>query len=292
MLVGVDRELSTHLAANASVTYRYIDSFLWHPPIGVGPGDYRQTGLFTGTFPEVGSVAVPVFGLTTTQIGREARTRDGYHQRYLAFEANATKRMSSSWMGRVGFASALWNEYFDDPSRSILDPTRTPATSDQFSSFTESGPLIDGGPVVVPGEGSGKTGIYMLAPKYHLVGSGMYQGPFDFNFAANVVVRQGYGEPFFRSRVPAADSLVPAKTVLLVTALDRFRLAPVKLLDVRVEKLFKFDHANFAIDFDVFNLFNNATVLGKQYDARSTAFAQPLEILNPRVARLGARFFF
>lgn len=292
ILVGVDHEFVAHLAANASVTYRYTDNVLWHPPIGARPADYRQTGVFTGTFPEVGSVAVPVFGITTTQIGREARTRDGYHRRYLAFEANVAKRMSRRWMSRVGFASAVWNEYFDDPSRSILDPTRTPTASDQFASFTESGPLTDGGPIVAPAAGSGKTGIYMLAPKYQITASGVYQGPASVNFAANVVVREGYGEPFFRSRVPAADSLVPTKTVLLVNAPDQFRLASVKLLDVRVEKLFRFTNANIAIDFDVFNLFNNATVLGGQYDARSTAFGQPLEMLNPRIARLGVRFFY
>jgi hypothetical protein len=33
-------------------------------------------------------------------------------------------------------------------------------------------------------------------------------------------------------------------------------------------------------------------VLGRQYDARSDAFQQVLEIMNPRIARLGVRFFF
>jgi hypothetical protein len=292
ILAGVDHEFGVHLAASANVTYRDMDNFLWHPPIGARPADYRQTGVFSGTFPEIDSVSVPVFGITTSQVGRQARNRDGYRRRYVAFEANAAKRMSQRWMGRVGFASAVWSEFFDDPSTSILDPTRTPTSSDQFSSFTESGPLVSGGPIVVAAEGSGKTGIYMLAPKYQIVGSGLYQGPLDINIAANVVVRRGYAEPFFRSRVPAGDSLVPTKNVLLVSSADQFRLDAVKLLDVRVEKLFKFDRTSLALDFDVFNLFNQATVLRRQYDARSTSLGQPLEILNPRTARLGVRFFF
>jgi hypothetical protein len=40
---------------------------------------------------------------------------------------------------------------------------------------------------------------------------------------------------------------------------------------------------------------NTVTVLGKQYDARltgATGFDQTLEIMNPRIARLGARFTF
>ena len=52
---------------------------------------------------------------------------------------------------------------------------------------------------------------------------------------------------------------------------------------------------NIAIDFDVFNLFNSDTILGKQYDARltgPTGFDQTLEIIGPRIARLGLRFTF
>ena len=48
-------------------------------------------------------------------------------------------------------------------------------------------------------------------------------------------------------------------------------------------------------DFDVFNVLNSGTVLGNQYDSRltgPTGFGQVLEIMNPRIARLGARFFF
>ena len=45
----------------------------------------------------------------------------------------------------------------------------------------------------------------------------------------------------------------------------------------------------------MFNVLNAGTVLGKQYDARltgATGFGQTLEIMNPRIARLGARFTF
>jgi len=292
MLAGVDREFVANFSASATFTYRYMDNFLWNPPIGASPADYRQTGVFSGNFPGLGLVTVPVYGISTSQVGREARNRDGYHRRYLAFEASATKRMADRWMARLGFASSTWTEYFDNPAQSILDPTRTPSASDQYADFTASGPLVNGGTVVVPAEGSGDAGVYMLAPRYQLAASGIYQGPRGISVAGNFLVRQGYGEPFFRSRVPAQDSLVPAKTVLLVKTPDQFRLDAVKLLDIRVEKMFKVQRASLALDLDVFNLLNNRTVLGRQYDARSTAFEQVLEIMNPRLARLGLRLFF
>ena len=46
---------------------------------------------------------------------------------------------------------------------------------------------------------------------------------------------------------------------------------------------------------DVFNVFNNATVLGRQYDLRATGatgFNKVLEIMNPRILRLGVRINF
>ncbi len=292
ILAGVDRAFTPELAVNAAVTYRYADHLIWIPSIGAQPSDYRQTTVVTGNFPVVGPVSVPVYGITTSQIGREAINREGYHRRSLSFELGATKRMSDHWMARAGFAWSEWNEYFDDRARAILDPTPTPSASDQFASFTAAGPLADGGPVVVAAEGSGRSAVFMLPPKYQFAIGGLYEGPFGVNLAGNFALRQGYGQPFFMSRVPAADSLVPEKNVLLVDRPDRFRLDPVRLLDIRFEKRFSFQNANLAFDFDVFNILNSATVLGRQYDARSTAFQQVLEIMNPRIARLGVRFFF
>ena len=56
-----------------------------------------------------------------------------------------------------------------------------------------------------------------------------------------------------------------------------------------------FGGAKLALDLDVFNLLNAGTVLGKQYDTRltgQTGFGQVLEIMNPRIARIGVRFLF
>jgi hypothetical protein len=48
-------------------------------------------------------------------------------------------------------------------------------------------------------------------------------------------------------------------------------------------------------DLDVFNVGNAATVLGRQYDLRRTGptgYNQVLEIMNPRILRLGFRVNF
>ena len=46
---------------------------------------------------------------------------------------------------------------------------------------------------------------------------------------------------------------------------------------------------------DMFNVLNSSTVLGRQYDVTATGdtgFDKTLEIMNPRLIRLGVRFQF
>ena len=89
--------------------------------------------------------------------------------------------------------------------------------------------------------------------------------------------------------------LTDEETFSASTAPPEHRLPTVNTLDFRVGKLFKLQRVNFNVDLDLFNLFNEGTVLGRQYDLRltgATGFNQVLEIMNPRIARIGVRFNF
>jgi hypothetical protein len=290
-MTGVDREVMANFGVSATFTYRYANNFLWNRRNGVTPSSYVQTGTFNGTFAEVGTVSIPLYAATSAELGYQAENRPDYHQRNLGFEVSATKRLSNKWMARFGFGSQTTNEYFDGPA-GILDKTPTPNTSTQFQPFQAPGPNVNGGPVVVRSGGSGKSQIYLLPPKFQFSANGMYQAPWGIDLGASVIARQGYASPFFRSRVNTNDPVIANKNLLLTDGADEFRLDPVTTMDIRLEKMFKFDRTNFAFDFDIFNLFNSATVLGKQYDARSAAYNNILEIMNPRIARIGLRFSF
>jgi len=194
-------------------------------------------------------------------------------------------------MARFGFATTDFTEYFDSAA-AIMDPTKTAATSGQYTQLQRPGPMFDGGMVSVQSTGSGKSGIFLIAPKYQMSANGMYEAGWGINLGANFVLRQGYAQPFYRSRVASGDPVLGNKDVLLVTSVDEFRLDPVSSVDVRVEKAFKFNRSSFALDFDLFNAFNSATVLQRQLDARVTTYNNILEVMNPRIARLGVRFFF
>jgi hypothetical protein len=294
-LAGFDKELTPHFSVSGTFTYRLMQDLPWTPLTGVTSANYSQTATLTGTAPIIGSYSVPLYALNAAAVppggGKTFTVRDGYHQRYMGLEVSATKRLSNRWMARVGFSTNDWREYFDDPSKAILDPTRAPVPS---PAWPFAGPQVDGGVVMRASTGSGKSGIYMVAPSYQFVANGLYEIIWGVSVSANVALRQGYAEPYFQSDVATGDPL-GHKTVLLVPHVDDFRLPSVTSIDARLEKKFTFGVAKIAVDFDVFNLLNSGTVLGQQYDVRltgPTGFGSTLEIMNPRIARLGVRFNF
>lgn len=290
-IAGFDHELFRNFGVSASFTYRYYNDFNWRPRIGVRSDDYAQAGTYTGgPLPDGSTFSTPYYAVVASRLGQEAlnggreyTTRKGYHQRFWGIEASATKRLADRWMFRFGFSTNDHREYFDGAD-AIEDPTPSAAN-----------PLIDGGLVVRQTSGSGKSGIYMLLPQYQVVANGLYQGPWGVDVGFNLVSRQGYSQPWFRSRVATGDHFGSLKSVLLVDSVDQARLPSVTTVDLRVGKVVKLGRVNVNVDFDVFNLFNSGTVLGKQYDHRltgNTGFDKTLEILSPRIARIGARISF
>jgi hypothetical protein len=297
IILGVDRELVPNFGVSAAFTWRKLVDFNWRPRIGVTRAAYVQTGTFTASgLPDGSSVGVPYYALDETKVtdidaaqGLVLTAQNGYHQRYWGIEVAATKRMSNHWMARFGFSTNTHQEFFDDPDTAITDPTPTPAS-----------PLIDGGLVLTQSTSSGKSGIWLVLPKYQFVANGVYQAPKGIDLGANLVMRQGYGQPWNQSRVATGDYFSNRKTLALFTDINENRLPTVATFDVRFGwnplKAFNVKgRVGLNIDLDIFNLFNSGTVLQRQYDKRltgATGFNQTLEIMNPRIFRLGARFTF
>ena len=107
------------------------------------------------------------------------------------------------------------------------------------------------------------------------------------------MTRQGFGAAVLPSQVATGDPLTARKSVLIVGEdVGEYRLPTVTSFDFRVEKAFKIQRTNLIFDLDVFNVGNAATVLGRQYDLRLTTYNNVLEIMNPRILRLGLRVNF
>jgi len=297
-LFGFDREVFRNFGVTANFTYRRMTNLRWFPYQGVRRDDFQAAGTLEGSTEATGSFSVPLHRLSSAAVptggGQEWVNREGYHQRYWGFDLGATKRLSNRWMGRVAFSTNDHREYFDDPNLSIMDPTpQLPGGA--FGGSLGFGPLKDGGVVVTQTTGSGKSAIFIIVPKYQFIANGLLQGPWGVNFGMNLVSRQGFGQPYHRSQVRTGDPLRASKNVLINQDLDENRLPSVTSFDIRLEKAFSLGRSNIIFDFDVFNVTNAATVLGRQYDVRRTGptgFNQVLEIMNPRIARLGFRLNF
>jgi len=286
--VGVDHELMPNFGISATYTWRRFVHQLWNvaPPIGATTADYSVDGGIDATLPDGTVVHQPYYALSAeaTPLGNGTLTanREGYHRSFNGLEVSATKRLANRWMGRFGFSWNSEKEYFDDPARSIVDPT--PLTSD---------PLVNGATVTVPTAGSGKSQIYMTLPTYQFIANGYYQGPWGLNFGGNWTLRQGYSEMFFADNVPVDETVYQQKDVLVVGSnVGKYRLPNVSTLDARFEKQVSFGSRHLLFDVDVFNLLNSGTVLGRKYNVRAKDFNAITEIMNPRIARFGVRFNF
>jgi Carboxypeptidase regulatory-like domain/TonB-dependent Receptor Plug Domain len=297
IVLGLDHELMPNLVVSGAFTWRRFNDVIWtsvdlssgntvYPLVGMTRADYVQEGVVSGSAPGIGSFNQPVYTPIESRLppgnGGEYRNRPGYHQRYLGFEVQATKRFADRWMARVGFTTSTHREYFDDPALALQDPTSTTIF-----------PNIDGGVVVTPSSASGKSEIYMLMPRYQFNASALYQLAWGINVAGNLVARDGFGQPYFAT-TESSDPSFTEKRVLLVDP-DASRLPGVVSFDMRVGKSFILSRHELALDLDLFNVLNRSTVLGRQYDTTatgSTGFNQPLEIMNPRLVRLGVRFRF
>ena len=280
--VGLDHEIFTNFGVSGTFTYRHFNNFNRRDN-GLTGEDYAESFRLTGSHPSLGDYDAPVYIATRVPArpaATEFRARDGYYQRYIGFEAAATKRLSNRWMARFGFSTNKHTEHWDSLA-AIGDPTPSPGS-----------PNINGGTVVRASGGSGKSGIYQVLPSYQFVATGLYQAPWGINLAANMVTREGFAKQYFRNNVTTTDPLTRNKTVFLLDEAGEERLPMVTSLDFRLGKQFQIQRVRMNVDLDVFNVLNSATVLGREYNLRLTSADTVREIMNPRIFRIGVRVGF
>ncbi len=287
-VVGFDHELMPDVSVSASYTYRRFVNQDWTPLIGVRSTNYVSDGSFSGTlFGQ--AYNVPNYSLPSDLLppgnGKELVTRDGYYQVYQGLELSAIKRLSHHWMARLGFSTNTDREYFTSPS-ALQDPTSDPAS-----------PNINGGQLVyATQQAQASAGLtYIVQPRYQFIANGMYQLPWGLDLAANLLVRQGYALPYYLGNVGGfvRGNFPPFKNVLVTSSVDEYRLPSVVDADFRVQKSITLHaRAKAILSLDVFNFLNEATVLNRQEQVNLATFNNVLQVMSPRVARLGLRFTF
>ena len=255
----LDRELVGNLSASMAYYYRHNGRRFSGVNLAV-PASAYTAATFQG--PEG---PVPAYNQDPATLGKANRiitNIDGLEDTYHGLELTATKRMADRWqllagltIGRDrGLYDRGLNDDFNNPNLAV---NRNDAIVGQDSTYI--GKLV---------------GTYVL--------------PREFTLSTNL--RYFTGQPVLKQIT--LRGLTQGTVSILAAPPGTFRLDDVTLWDIRGSKVFKLARgAEFEAMIDVFNVLNQGANTVINTNAGPT-FGRPVQILPPRIARLGARVKF
>jgi hypothetical protein len=250
--------------------------------------DYVVSATLTGTLPSGEAYAVPIYGLRpgVSSRGGTILTNGDREREYLGVSFVANKRLSNNWMMR---GNVTWNDWEWKVPTSELDGDFTPPFGGGF----------DGDRVLTcSGTGSGSKAGVCISSAWSYSVSGMYQVMPDrawgFNVAASLNGREGYANPYWirNSFLAASNNTGATRFVSIPGKPDDYSNDDIHILDLRVEKEFKFDRVGLTLGADVFNVMNEGTVLQRQIRLGLATSDHVQEVVSPRIFRLGAKLSF
>ncbi|MBV8519361.1 MAG: TonB-dependent receptor [Acidobacteria bacterium] len=315
ILLGGEREVLTNFSVGLNLTYRKLKDFVGtYNEKHQGQGDFYTaadyvqrhtsgtlnnnvpTSPFAGTpfdvtyYELAAGVPLPVYSVI--------RNIPDYEQTYKGAELNLIKRMSNRWMMRGNVTLQDWTQ--DSGANTSADPSRARAAN----AFTAC--LTCNGAVIYQSTGSGSKGNVYINSKWSTSLTGLYQIPVvETSLGFNLNSRQGYALPY----VYAVRTREGTKNIIATDEVDSERLPNVTQLDMNLSKDFRFRGLGFTVSVDAFNVLNKNTVLQRNAGAEnanafnsasptgsalntSTTTGRVVEVLSPRVFRIGARFSF
>jgi len=250
--------------------------------------DYVVTQTLTGVLPDGSTYTVPTYGLRpgVTSRGGSILTNGDREREYLGISAVINKRLSNNWMMR---GNVTWNDWeWKVPDSAITDPTQA------FGGGNQDGDRV----LVCSGTGSGAKAGVCISSAWSYSFSGLYQvapdRPWGFNVGASLNGREGYANPYWR-RIGATGLRKNPNGALLINITDRpddYANDDIHTLDLRVEKELNFDRVGLTLGVDVFNALNEGTVLQRNLRMSRTNTDHVVEVLSPRIFRVGARLSF
>lgn len=279
-IFGLERELFPDFSLAANFIYRYMNNYIWYPINDVTSADWTVTRTMTNTGLEDRydgtSYTATWYELASKRpAGVNLTNREDYHQKFMGIEVTATKRLSNRWMMNLAFNYNDHRQYFDSPA-GYQNPTNVDAMNGEIMAYEM--------------RGSGKVRIWTNT-RWQIKWNGMYQLPYGFNVSAFLAVREGYVVPVRFNELSHRDGT--SREYPLIKTFGSQRLPTFWIADFRVEKVLSIgDYGVVSIMADVFNLFNNNMVLGREPNINIRTGYQPLEVVNPRIFRLGVRFRF
>jgi hypothetical protein len=190
---------------------------------------------------------------------------DGRYDTYNGLELTARKRFSNRWMMTASLVRNSQTHFEPQADRDYLDPTNHDFING-FESGTRNGRWV------------GKL-------------NGMYQLPWNVTVAGKFEGHTNYPYNIF-IRTPNRTGSGGTADVLLAPN-NSNRYPTLYEADFHVDKTFTIaQQRRFSLNFDLFNIANSNTILGRTTQQNSATANNVTTILAPRVARFGVKVNF
>jgi hypothetical protein len=275
LIVGIDRELASSLALSLAYTFRRGGNREWTPRIGLTQADYTPNPAVTANGYTARTFSPDPDKVDASNNGYILTNRPDYRQTFSGFEMSLVKRLTNHWMAR---ASVAYNDLYEN----FLGPAAI-----QNPTHTYGDPLIDGGQVVNLAGVRGNLGI---SARWQVNANALYDLPRGFQVSAALFGIQGYLNPVLLQLRAGQDGLPSA---LGSSSVEDHRLPSIWNLDLRLAKAVTLHGStSLVLSADLFNVFNQATVIDRNAIATSDVFERIDGISNPRIFRFGLRLTF
>jgi hypothetical protein len=282
LALGLDREIGRGFAVSATLLYRKDRKLIDDVNLGVPASAFQEgQALDPGRDLAIGTAddeVIPIFNQSPGTLGRDRfslTNPEGLESRYRGIRIEAQKR-AARWQVEASLSLSESEGYLPGPGLEsrVGDSGATPLFNDPNSLTNAQGRTFWDRPRIlrISGAWEWMWGIGFASAYRYQTGQPLYRSILVSSTLEGVPLEQGPVEVLAE---PQGAAVQPS----------------VHLLDVRVEKGFSLGNAGkLDLLFDLFNSFNANTATS--ISSRRGAFGAVLEVLPPRVARIGVRYRF
>ena len=274
LFFGVEREIFKDFSLAASFTLRKFTNSVWTVPFNRDTGQKDMKEDWEGPFQGSITVGDETYGYEywapkTHRFDLPHSLWENQPDRYrnhASLEIVATKRLSHKWMMNASFTLQKDTGYYGE--RGYTDPTNL--------EFLEGADLVG-------------------SPRWMAKINFLYQLPWGFNISGFANAREGW--PFWKYiRIIAPERAAKGLgsiVLIFVEEPGKTRDPNFYNLDLSLSKDFILGrYGRLTLQVDAFNVFNFKHTLSRLGWLNSPYYNEILEILNPRVIRLGLRYRF
>ncbi|UCH93910.1 MAG: TonB-dependent receptor [Candidatus Aminicenantes bacterium] len=267
---GIERELMKDLSLG--VTYIWRKNYNHIAPVNIG-AQYEQvqyddpyTGQTLTVWDQTNPRSESFYLITNPKAGDLPWLQFTPYRKYTGIELLLNKRFSHNWQLMASYVYSKANGNFDNTQSSGAGYNTT--FKNPNNQIYADGKLSNDYTHMLKIQGS-----VIL--------------PLDINVNVNFQLISGRT---YTKEVRLPSSVDVNKTYIWLEPRGSNRYPTSKNLDIRLEKTFKIGKSKVGLLVDVFNVFNEGIV--DWYENLATNFEEVLSIVNPRVFRVGLRFWF